>query len=144
MAQRMCRDYPLASRAVVGLARDEVRRELRKWGIRGETAEDVTMVVSEYVTNCILHVGDGPIRLTVELTGGAVHVSVSDTSPVPPIPEPSPDLGGRGPHIVAALTGGKCGYRLDRVGKTVFATIPIPQDPASVIPVKGPAADSGS
>jgi anti-sigma regulatory factor (Ser/Thr protein kinase) len=65
-----------------------------------EKLEDVRLVVSELVTNSILHAGlspDDQIWLTVTVSDGAVRGSVCDPGPgfgIPSEPSPQPDLSG--------------------------------------------------
>jgi anti-sigma regulatory factor (Ser/Thr protein kinase) len=76
-----------------------------------EKLEEVRLVVSELVTNSILHAGLSPddrISLTVMVSGGSVRGRVCDTGPgfeVPSEPCPRPDLrGGWGLPIVKAIS----------------------------------------
>ena len=76
-----------------------------------EKLEDVRLVVSELVTNSILHAGlsaDDQISLTVTVADGAVHGSVCDPGPgtgIPSDPSPRPDLsGGWGLPIVETIS----------------------------------------
>jgi anti-sigma regulatory factor (Ser/Thr protein kinase) len=66
-----------------------------------ETAE---LLVSEVVTNAVVHGGSG-VRVTVESADGRVRVSVWDESPsVPVVRHPVPeDENGRGMFLVASL-----------------------------------------
>jgi anti-sigma regulatory factor (Ser/Thr protein kinase) len=76
-----------------------------------EKLEDVRLVVSELVTNSILHAGlsvDDQISLTVTVADGAVRGSVCDPGPgfgVPSEPSPRSDLsGGWGLPIVETIS----------------------------------------
>lgn len=76
-----------------------------------EKLEDVRLVVSELVTNSILHAGlsaDDQISLTVTVSDGAVRGSVCDPGPgfgMPSEPSPRSDLrGGWGLPIVETIT----------------------------------------
>jgi anti-sigma regulatory factor (Ser/Thr protein kinase) len=76
-----------------------------------EKLEDVRLVVSELVTNSILHArlsADNQISLTVTVSDGAVRGSVCDPGPgfgMPSRPSPRSDLsGGRGLPIVETIT----------------------------------------
>jgi anti-sigma regulatory factor (Ser/Thr protein kinase) len=76
-----------------------------------EKVEDVRLVVSELVTNSILHARlspDDKISLTVTVSDGAVHGSVCDPGPgfgMPSEPTPRPDLsGGWGLPIVETIS----------------------------------------
>jgi anti-sigma regulatory factor (Ser/Thr protein kinase) len=76
-----------------------------------EKLEDVRLVVSELVTNSILHAGlsaDDQILLTVTVANGAVRGSVCDPGPgfgMPSEPSPRSDLrGGWGLPIVETIS----------------------------------------
>ena len=76
-----------------------------------EKLEDVRLVVSELVTNSILHAGLSPeeqISLKVTVSDEAVRGSVCDPGPglgMPSEPSPRSDLsGGRGLPIVETIT----------------------------------------
>jgi anti-sigma regulatory factor (Ser/Thr protein kinase) len=76
-----------------------------------EKLEDVRLVVSELVTNSILHAGlsaDDEISLTVTVSDGAVRGSVCDPGPgfgMPSEPCPRPDRrGGWGLPIVETIS----------------------------------------
>ena len=76
-----------------------------------EKLEDVRLMVSELVTNSILHAGlspDDKISLTVTVSDGAVRGSVCDPGPgfgMPSEPSPRPDLsGGWGLPIVQMIS----------------------------------------
>ena len=76
-----------------------------------EKLEDVRLVVSELVTNSILHAGlsaEDQISLTVTVSDGAVHGSVCDPGPgfgMPSEPSPRSDLsGGWGLPIVETIS----------------------------------------
>src|SRR5215210_349404 len=73
--------------------------------------EDVRLVVSELVTNSILHAGLSPndqISLTVRVSAGSVRGRVCDSGPgfeVPSEPRPQPGLrGGWGLPIVETIS----------------------------------------
>jgi anti-sigma regulatory factor (Ser/Thr protein kinase) len=76
-----------------------------------EKLEDVRLMVSELVSNSILHAGlspDDQIWLTVTVSDGAVRGSVCDPGPgfgIPSEPSPRPDLsGGWGLPIVQTIS----------------------------------------
>jgi anti-sigma regulatory factor (Ser/Thr protein kinase) len=93
-----------------GHARRSARTMLTSWHL-GHLVEDVDLVVSELVTNALLHGGDGleapetPIRLELDLGGGRLICRVVDSSPLPPMPEEAADTAesGRGLILVDAL-----------------------------------------
>jgi anti-sigma regulatory factor (Ser/Thr protein kinase) len=90
-----------------GHARRSARTMLTDWRL-GHLVEDVDLVVSELVTNALLHGGDGleaPIRLELDLSGGRLTCRVVDSSPLPPMPEEAAETAesGRGLILVEAL-----------------------------------------
>jgi hypothetical protein len=80
--------------------------------------EDAVLVVSELVTNALLH-GTGTPILRLTGTAEAVRIEVSDRSPVlPAVRESGPD-GGWGLPLVGRLTTGWGAFHLDG-GKVVW------------------------
>jgi anti-sigma regulatory factor (Ser/Thr protein kinase) len=75
-------EFP-ADRTAPSRARRFVSETLHAWGISGATTADAVLLVSELVTNALLHARSAP---TVELTrdGDRVRVGVCDDSPVAP------------------------------------------------------------
>jgi anti-sigma regulatory factor (Ser/Thr protein kinase) len=104
----VCPVPPVAG--AVSAVRRNVAAVLADWGVSPQMAEDALLVVSELVTNAIIHAcppavlrlswepGDGPCTLRVEVT---------DAGPVVPVGRPragiDPDEHGRGETIVHAL-----------------------------------------
>ena len=84
------------------------RRAIAKWldgHVGRKVIEDVTLLVSELVTNAVRHQSArGRIEMAVQVRGGRVRVEVSDPGDGfahPEVKEPPPDaLGGRGLLIV--------------------------------------------
>ncbi|MFI5619648.1 ATP-binding protein [Streptomyces sp. NPDC051567] len=100
----------LRSRRSVAAARHFTRDTLLVWGVT-ERDEDMLLCVSELATNAIRH-GVPPGRgflVRLLTSGGAVRIEVHDSggghprlrTPHPDTPEP---LGGRGLHLIAALS----------------------------------------
>ena len=92
-----------------GRARRSARTMLTDWRLE-HLVEDVDLVVSELVTNALLHTGarqDGAerIRLELDLRGGRLVCRVVDSSPLPPRPEDAAETAesGRGLLLVEAL-----------------------------------------
>ncbi len=111
------------------VARARVRRALVEWGLSA-IEPNVTLVVSELVTNGFLHAG-GPVDLVISADRDRLHISVADNEPgaVPHELHVSPtEPGGRGMAIVADLTS-RWGVLLKRPdghpGKIVWCEIPI-------------------
>ena len=95
---------PADTRAV-GAARDHLRSTLTEWDLAGQ-ADEAELVVSELVTNALLHTGC-PAALTLrhDLAESVLCVGVEDTSTQHPQPRESADdaTGGRGMHIVEVV-----------------------------------------
>jgi anti-sigma regulatory factor (Ser/Thr protein kinase) len=92
-----------------GRARRSTRTMLTDWSL-AHLVEDVDLVVSELVTNALLHSGAGEgrdeeIRLELDLSAGRLTCRVVDSSPLPPRPEEAADTAesGRGLILVEAL-----------------------------------------
>ncbi|WP_069772259.1 SpoIIE family protein phosphatase [Streptomyces sp. LUP30] len=86
-------------------ARRFTARTLRRWKVQ-ETADAVLLVVSELVTNALVHT-QGPVRLDLILRGDRVRVCVSDSSPRAPAKPVIVDwesTGGRGLLLVEAMS----------------------------------------
>ncbi|MGW1722834.1 SpoIIE family protein phosphatase [Streptomyces sp. NPDC002306] len=139
-----------------GSARALVRAALGEWATRGLPgtahltdllADDVTLVVSELVTNAVVHAGtDVGLVCRLEEPTGAVVVEVSDQHPSRPPrdgaaepPFETPEYG-RGLRLVATLAEA-WGVTYSRGTKTVWARLPAePEaDPRAYDPERAPA-----
>ena len=105
-----------------------VRRALANWPI-GELADDALLVVSELVTNAVIHAGT---EFTVSCThlGTAIRLAVRDCYPGRALPamiiEPGTDrTSGRGLLLCASLSA-SWGVEYDQAGKTVWCHLPLP------------------
>lgn len=111
----------------VALARRRMNEHLHLQGIDGEVADSAVLLVSELVTNAILH-GEPPVELRVAVAGPHVHVEVHDADTdsvlhLPAMGERSRErLGGRGLGLVAALSS-RWGLHTDETGKCVWFEI---------------------
>ncbi|WP_205825851.1 ATP-binding protein [Microbispora catharanthi] len=81
---------------------------LAAWGTPGTTAQEVVLVISEMVTNAVLHaLPPAELRLFVYADGDrpVIRVEITDggAAPVWPGTAPSPDESGRGGVVVDAL-----------------------------------------
>lgn len=107
------------------VARAQVRRALGT--IESQIADDVLLVVSELVTNAVLH-GKGPIKLTVTVEPSDVVVEVTDRGAEDPSfgQQRVDDEDGRGLRIVQRLTSA---WDVERAasGKTITAVVPLPE-----------------
>ncbi|MFE9921106.1 ATP-binding protein [Streptomyces sp. NPDC005774] len=109
----------------VPLARRRVARLVAEWG-QPDLAGDVALVVSELMTNALLH-GSVPgrlVRVRVTLDRNTLRVEVSDPRGER-LPSPRPtgstdDQYGRGLLLVDALST-RWGWEPRTVGKTVYA-----------------------
>ncbi|MGP3967665.1 SpoIIE family protein phosphatase [Streptomyces sp. 6N223] len=110
----------------VGHARRFTARTLRSWDVE-EGADTVLLVVSELVTNALVHT-QGQVRLDLTLAGNRMRVAVSDSSPRTPVRAESADweaTGGRGILLVAAVTTSWGSVPLSG-GKQVWGEIALP------------------
>ncbi|MFF3332355.1 SpoIIE family protein phosphatase [Streptomyces sp. NPDC002888] len=87
-------------------ARRYTRRVLRGWSMPDDDIDSALLVVSELVTNALVHTG-GPVRLDLILHNHRLRVAVTDSSPRSPV-KPS-DIGweatgGRGILLVEAMS----------------------------------------
>ncbi|MGW1958038.1 ATP-binding protein [Streptomyces sp. NPDC001920] len=106
---------PHAPGAVSGVRR-RIRAVLADWNLAADFADDVLLVVSELLTNAIVHalppatlrLSRGPLDL-----GRAVRVEVTDMGPAAStaLCTPDPDEHGRGLDIVTALAA-RCGVHV--------------------------------
>ena len=87
-------------------ARRFTRRTLRTWGVSPDLLDAALLVVSELVTNALVHTG-GPVRLDLSLLNHRLRLAVADTSPRSPVQPTSigwEATGGRGILLVAAVS----------------------------------------
>jgi anti-sigma regulatory factor (Ser/Thr protein kinase) len=111
--------------ASAGLARRFVCSTLSGWG-RDDVTDDVTLLVSELVTNAMLH-ARSDIALVVVAERGRLRVEVQDGSPVPPSPRVAgaDAMSGRGMALVETLSA-EWGVRRVTGGKGVWFTMVLP------------------
>ncbi|MCG5216110.1 ATP-binding protein [Streptosporangium soli] len=117
-SREVCWDLPSHPQAV-GKARQIVGEVLDAWSMSA-LADEVIMVVSELVTNAVVH-ARAPIVLTLYRCGGIVRGEVADDSPMWPILLPADPDGehGRGLAIVDAYAD-RWGVEPAAGGKTVW------------------------
>ncbi|MCD9874524.1 SpoIIE family protein phosphatase [Streptomyces guryensis] len=90
----------------VGHTRRFTRRTLRAWGVTRDDMDAVLLVVSELVTNALVHT-DGQVRLDLMLLDNRLRVSAADSSPRTPVKPTSigwEATGGRGILLVEAMS----------------------------------------
>lgn len=99
--EEACWDLPAAPETA-GRARRLVREALAAWGMSA-LADDVATVVSEVVTNAVVH-AKSPVTLSLSRHGRSVRGEVTDRSTVWPtfLPAGPDEEHGRGLVIVAA------------------------------------------
>lgn len=112
----------------VGVARHALVSELRAAGVPDHAVRDAALVISELLSNAILHAYPLPgkrIQVTWSVDDDAVKVAVSDggSATKPQVSHYSAaTIGGRGLAIVAHLSQA-WGVRTDEVGLTVWAVL---------------------
>ncbi|MER6025952.1 SpoIIE family protein phosphatase [Streptomyces sp. NPDC001851] len=87
-------------------ARRFTRRTLRTWGVPQDTLDTALLVVSELVTNALVHTG-GQVRLDLTLVNHRLRLAVADASPRSPVKPASigwEATGGRGIILVEAVS----------------------------------------
>jgi anti-sigma regulatory factor (Ser/Thr protein kinase) len=86
------------------LARRAVDAALQAWSV-SHRADDILLVTTELVQNVTRHTASGG-ELHLALRPDGILIEVADTSPEPPVLLDSDPrvIGGRGLHILAALT----------------------------------------
>ncbi|MCA1691549.1 MAG: ATP-binding protein, partial [Actinobacteria bacterium] len=111
-------------------ARVDVLRRATEWG-REDLADDAELVLSELVTNAILH-GGGCTSVAIMSIGDGLRVEVRDESRVPPIlGRPSEEsLTGRGLRLVARLAERWGAAFEGEGGKVVWAEVTGRSNPA--------------
>ncbi len=118
--------------ASVALARRALSDELRAVGVCDCAVSDAALVISDLLSNAILHAYPLPgqrLQVAWAVNGSTVEVAISDggspTMPLAGHPSPS-DLSGRGLGIVEHLCQ-TWGVRADEVGLTVWAILSAPR-----------------
>ncbi|MBV7694403.1 ATP-binding protein [Streptomyces sp. TRM70350] len=113
----------------VSAVRRRIRPVLTDWNLAADIAEDVLLVVSELLTNAIVHaLPPATLRLSRSQVDRyrAIRVEVTDMGPVP-VAGPSastvdPDEHGRGLGIVTTLAA-RCGVRVHSGGTSRWAEL---------------------
>jgi anti-sigma regulatory factor (Ser/Thr protein kinase) len=106
----------------VRTARQQLRGWLEGTPCRSECPENVELVVSELVTNALVHTRT-PADLRATVTDRTVHIEVHDRVPVPPhVRDAQGAAGGFGLHIVEAIAV-DWGWRPTPDGKVVWADV---------------------
>jgi anti-sigma regulatory factor (Ser/Thr protein kinase) len=107
-------------------ARRVLGAALERWDVDRTLAADAALVVTELVTNAVLH-GRGPIDLRLRLAPRHLVVEVQDGTQVLPRRRRAgaEDEGGRGLQLVSALTE-RWGTRPLPEGKAVWCLLRLP------------------
>jgi len=111
-----------AESATVPASRRFVREYVARLG-RPELADDAELVVTELVSNVVLHVG-GTVRVTASSDDGQLLLEVTDDSRVPPQVRAfsATSSTGRGMRLVHSLSV-EHGIRVTSAGKTIWARL---------------------
>ncbi|POX48175.1 ATP-binding protein [Streptomyces sp. Ru71] len=128
-AERLGYDWPIPHiPEAVALVRRRVGSLLKEWDVGADSVDEVLLVVSELVTNAVLHALP-PATLTLSCTvsacGRRVRVEVRDHGAAEVIGEPADDEHGRGCGIVIALAAA-CGAYTDASGCVRWAELDCP------------------
>nr|WP_223182797.1 MULTISPECIES: ATP-binding protein [unclassified Streptomyces] len=125
-----------ADPAEVGRARRWARSRLAGSGIGEDEplAETLVLIVSELVTNAVVHTGCPAVLRMLFAAEGSVRVEVSDRSSRPPLPRHAlgDDTNGRGLELVDGLAD-RWGWEPEGAGKSIWCEIdraPAPVPPA--------------
>ncbi len=119
--------------ASVALARRVLSEELKAAGIFDYAVSDAALVISELLSNAILHAYPLPgeqLQIAWTVNGTTVEVAVSDggSATMPHAGHPSPSsVSGRGLSIVEHLAQ-TWGVRHEGIGLTVWAILPAPRN----------------
>jgi anti-sigma regulatory factor (Ser/Thr protein kinase) len=101
---------------------------LDRWGCEADTREDLLLVVSELVTNAVVH-GAEPIRVTMVRAPERVRIEVTDgAAGASPHGNPRPPRNaetGRGLSVVTRLAVAWGWRAAPGRGKTVWAELPL-------------------
>ncbi|MEU5313023.1 SpoIIE family protein phosphatase [Streptomyces sp. NPDC021562] len=87
-------------------ARRFSKRSLRSWGVTDDAMDVALLVVSELVTNALIHT-EGPVRLDLTLVDHRLRIAVADASPRSPVKPTNigwEATGGRGILLVEAVS----------------------------------------
>jgi anti-sigma regulatory factor (Ser/Thr protein kinase) len=109
----------------------EARHRTLAWLLRHpigeEAAESAVLIISELVTNAVVHSGSSVIGCTLRLDSGSLHIEVTDqgTGPAAPVvgDPAADDVSGRGLLLVSALAKAWGVTPAMPSGRTVWATV---------------------
>lgn len=124
-----------ATKASVPKARHQVRAALARWGLDAAATDTALLILTELVTNVVLHASavSPQVDVAVALRADHLVIAVHDLHPFRPrvLPACRPEGGGWGLKMVTDLateSGGTVDVLpdADRHGKTVRVTLPHP------------------
>lgn len=123
--------------AEVGRARKWARSRLVGSGIGDDEplTETLVLIVSELVTNAVVHTGCPAVLRMAFAAGGGVRVEVADTSDRPPRPRHAQgdDTNGRGLELVDGLAD-RWGWQPEGAGKSIWCEVDrVTPAPASAV-----------
>jgi anti-sigma regulatory factor (Ser/Thr protein kinase) len=107
-------------------ARRFVQQALQACGHDGSVIDDARLLISELVTNAVVHTGS-PFSVSIRSRSSKLRVSVNDRSGALPVTDgrsPHAPTGGRGLRIVGALAD-DWGVASTQAGKTVWAELSV-------------------
>ncbi|MFC5800791.1 ATP-binding protein [Streptomyces formicae] len=129
--------------AEVGRARRWARSRLAGSGIGDDEplAETLVLLISELVTNAVVHTGCPAVLRMLFGAGDAVRVEVADTSARPPQPRHAQgdDTNGRGLELVDGLAD-RWGWQPEGAGKSIWCEV----DRCAGAAVPGEAVPAGA
>ncbi|MFB8016951.1 ATP-binding protein [Streptomyces rubiginosohelvolus] len=107
--------------ADVAKARHATGDSMKRWGLPASLSEDARLIVSELVTNAIVH-GRGRVALRLLHRDGVLRIEVSDESSTPPQMRTASDddVHGRGLFLVDALAHD---WGISNDGRTTWAAL---------------------
>ncbi|QDN74615.1 ATP-binding protein [Streptomyces sp. S1A1-7] len=120
-------NLPLEDARRVGAMRRLAVARLKYCGLQ-RMSDDVAVIVSELLTNAILHSGGTQITFGMTVRGGFLRISVHDG--MPGNPEICPANGdaetGRGLYLVASLVDAHHGtWGIGEAGATIWCSLPL-------------------
>jgi len=112
--------------AAPGWARAFVTRVCTEWHLKG-LVDEVRLLASELVTNAVVHAG-GAAHILLQRCGDQLTIAVRDGSDTLPTMRTAQswDEGGRGLHLVEALSSADGSYPRPDGGKVVWCSIQLP------------------
>ncbi|MEU3050044.1 ATP-binding protein [Streptomyces sp. NPDC006984] len=125
--------FELPARAEsVSRARRRVGEVLHRWGVTGDDRETVLLVVSELVTNAVVHTGGHLVSCLLHRTADRLRVTVHDQGSGPSGPRVCRDAQGergRGLLLVEAVSLAWGSYDGERgAGRSVWCELPLHAD----------------